>query len=79
MGEAIAPTAIANGSRISQNKQQQQHELIYLANAQGATMTPIALVNAIPAANITANPIIKTGTSKHSAISPSKALGFDMV
>lgn len=65
IGTAIAKPIIAKGSKISQQIKQQQQLLIYLANAQGATITPNADVNANPITKMTANPIIKIGTSKH--------------
>lgn len=73
IGAAIAPAAIAKGSKISQHIKQQQQLLIYLANAQGATIIPIAHVNAIPITNMTTSPMINMGTSKHSPIKANTA------
>jgi len=77
IGAAMAPNAAAKGSSISQHIQQQQHPFIYLARAQGATTTPITLVNATPITSIAINPITNIGTSRHSPTNEKIALTFD--
>lgn len=75
----MAPITIANGVRMIQKIQQQQHELIYFANAQGATMMPMAEVKATPRASMTTNPTIIRGTSRQSPINARTAIVFGMV